>query len=191
MKITKSTKRVKILKYVKCGKTWRFANVVENNGKVARDHVLIAGNNEHHPEGTYYIEWYEVGNRRLRKAVREFADLIDAGRRKAIEVEAMRAGVIGAETKSKTDDGSRLKIGAAIDSYLDFIHHNRAPRSYLTYRYTLGTLLRNSYTKLRVCDADRDDILKFMTDCYRQQLSNRTVYDKLVVVANVLAFRCD
>jgi hypothetical protein len=32
----------------------------------------------------------------------------------------------------------------AIDKYLDFVKHNRAHRSYLTYRYTLDTLLRES-----------------------------------------------
>ena len=87
-------KRVKVLKYVKVGDGWRFANVIERNGKVVRDHVLISGRDEHHPEGTYYLEWYEVGNRRRRKAVRDFAQLIEQARRKAIEVEAMRAGVI-------------------------------------------------------------------------------------------------
>ncbi len=29
---------------------------------------------------------------------------------------------------------------------------------------------------------EREDILKFMTDCYKGGLGNRTVYDKLVVV---------
>ena len=46
------TKRVNILKYVKVGERWRFANVVEKSGKVVRDHVFIAGRDEHHPEGT-------------------------------------------------------------------------------------------------------------------------------------------
>lgn len=44
-----------------------------------------------HPDGTYYIEWYEIGNQRRRKAVHDFADLLDAARRKALEVEAVRA----------------------------------------------------------------------------------------------------
>ena len=61
----KYANRVKILKYVKAGEKWRFANVVEKNGKLVRDHVLISGLDEHHPEGTYLpIEWYEIGSRR-------------------------------------------------------------------------------------------------------------------------------
>ena len=52
------------------GAGWRFAAVVENRGKVVRDHVLLAGQDEDHAEGTYYIEWYENGKRH-RKAVAE------------------------------------------------------------------------------------------------------------------------
>ena len=90
--------RVKILKYVKSGEKWRFANVLEKSGKPVRDHVLISGIDEHHPEGTYYIEWYEIGNRRRRKAVQDFAAVVEEARRKAIEVEAVRAGFV--ETRS-------------------------------------------------------------------------------------------
>jgi len=52
--------RVNILKYVKTNEKWRFANVVEKNGKVVRDHVLISGRDEHHPEGTYYRATREI-----------------------------------------------------------------------------------------------------------------------------------
>jgi integrase/recombinase XerD len=78
-------KRVKVLKYVKIGDNWRFAKVVERNGKIVRDHVVISGRDEHHPEGTYYLEWYEIGNRRRRKAVLEFADLIEQARLKRLK----------------------------------------------------------------------------------------------------------
>ena len=90
----KYANRVKILKYVKAGEKWRFANVVEKSGKLVRDHVLISGFDEHHPEGTYYIEWYEIGNRRRRKAIPDFGAVVEEARRKAIEVEAMRAGLV-------------------------------------------------------------------------------------------------
>ena len=47
------THQVKILKYVKVGDAWRFANVVKSSGRKVRDHVLIAGRDEHHSEGSY------------------------------------------------------------------------------------------------------------------------------------------
>ncbi len=175
--------RVKILKYIKVGETWRFANIVERNGKIVRDHVTILGRDEHHTEGTYYLEWYEIDNRRRRKAVPNFADVAEQSRRKAIEVEAMRAGVIEHRTAPALGAApGHIRVVVAIDNYLDFVKHHRAERTYLTYRYTLDTLLRESCTTPYVEDVSREDIVKFMTDCYKRGLGGRTVYDKLVVV---------
>lgn len=175
--------RVKILKYVKVRNVWRFAKILERNGKIVRDHVLISGRDEHHPEGTYYLEWYEIDNRRRRKAVPNFADIVEQSRRKAIEVDAMRAGVIErSTTPAPSGLAGRIRVATAIDSYLEFIKHHRADRTYLTYRYTLDTLLRESCKTPFVEDVSRDDMLKFITDCYKRGLGGRTVYDKLVVV---------
>jgi len=85
--------QVKILKYVKVGNAWRFANVVESSGRMVRDHVLIAGRDEHHSEGSYYLEWYERGKRH-RKTVADFATAAEEARLKAIGVEALKAGVM-------------------------------------------------------------------------------------------------
>ena len=178
--------RVNILKYVKVAEKWRFANVVEKNGKLVRDHVLISGLDEHHPEGTYYIEWYEIGNRRRRKAVPNFAELVEHARRKAIEIEAMRAGVVETRPSPVSIPSARVSLGTAIDNYLEFIENHRSPRTYLTYRYTLNTLFRQSCTTQSVEDVSREDILKFITHCYALGLGHRTVYDKLVVVLQML-----
>jgi integrase/recombinase XerD len=175
------SKRVRVLKYVKVGNDWRFANIVERNSKIVRDYVLISGRDEHHPEGAYYIDWYELG-RRHRKSVRDFSELIEQARRKAIEVEALRAGVIRREATPATTKPDRIRIGTAIDNYLAYIENHRSRRTYLTYRYTLATLWRQSYCKIYVEEVERDDILKFMTDCYKRNLGSRTVYGKLVVV---------
>lgn len=174
--------RVNILKYVKIGKAWRFAKVLECNGKIVRDHVLISGRDERHPEGKYYLEWYDIDNRRRRKPVPNFADLVDQSRRKAIEVAAMRAGVIEAPKVSSPAAEVRTRVSTAIDSYLDFIRDHRASRTYLAYRYTLDTLFRESCSKPYVEDISREDILKFTTACYQKGFGGRTVYDKLVVV---------
>lgn len=174
--------RVNVLKYVKAGEKWRFASVVEKNGRLVRDHVLISGLDEHHPEGTYYIEWYEIGNRRRRKAVTDFARILEEARRKAIEVEAMRAGLVETQSSPVSIASDRVCVDTAIDKYLEFIKNHRSPRTYLTYRYTLDKLFRQSCTTKSVEDISREDILKFMTYCYTQGLGHRTVYDKLVVV---------
>jgi integrase/recombinase XerD len=170
--------RVNILKMVRVGQACKLTSVVERNGKIVRDHVLISGCDEHHPEGGYYLEWYQNGKRK-RQAVRDFADVIEAARHKSIEVNAQKAGIIEASQESEQQ---RVTISQAIDEYLDFIKAHRKERTYVTYRYTLDKLLRVWCRRSFVDQITRDDILQFMTDCYKHGLGKRTVYDKLVVV---------
>jgi len=169
--------RVNVIKQIKLGDRWPFAPVVEKNGKLVRDHVLVSGRDEHHPEWRYYLEWYEAGKRR-RQAVSNFREVIEAARRKSIEVNAIKAGIIEARQQPQLE---RITIGQAIDDYLDFTQAHRKKRTHISYRYTLDKLLRQSYRKPFVDQVTREDMLEFMTYCYKLGLGKRTVYDKLVV----------
>jgi hypothetical protein len=125
--------RVKILNYVKVGDAWRFANVIERSGRIVRDHVVIAGRDEQHTEGTYYLEWYELDNRQRHKAVPNFSELIEEARRKSIQVEAMRAGVMAPPANVAPGvSTARMPVTTAIDTYLDYVKHNRADRTLST-----------------------------------------------------------
>ena len=73
-------------------------------------------------------------------------------------------------------------MNSAIDDYLEYIRKHRSLRNYITYRPTLNTLFRNSYTKTYVDEVTHEDILKFTGDCFDQGLVARTVYDRLVTV---------
>ena len=172
--------RVNVIKMVKVNGKWPFAPVVERNGRIVRDHVWIAGRDEHHLEGRYYLEWYQAGKRR-RQPIANFDQVLDAARAKSLELNALRAGILLPELPSSPAPG-RLTIGDAIDNYLEYIKTQRSLRTYRTYRPTLDTLLRNSYAKTYVDEVTREDILKFMSDCFDLGLGARTVYDKLVVV---------
>jgi integrase len=178
--------RVNLIKKIKTSSGWRFASVVpEANGRL-KDRVRINGKLEVHPEGAYYIEWRVGGRRgrRYRSAV-DRDEAIDAARRKAVELRAVRDGLIAApEPEPKA--APKTEIGDAIDAYLRYVRMQRKPRTHLTYRYTLDTLLRASYKKKYVEDATRDDVLDFMTRCYELGLGARTVYDKVVTVLQLL-----
>ena len=170
--------RVNIVKKIRVNGAWKLASVLERNGKIVRDHVLISGHDEHHPEGAYYLEWYQEGRRR-RRAVGELSEVVEAARRKSIELNAQKVGIIEASPGSEEH---RVTINQAIDDYLDFIQTHRKQRTYVTYRYTLDKLLKQSCHRSFVDQVTREDILQFMTDCYKHGLGKRTVYDKLVVV---------
>jgi integrase len=171
--------RVNLLKKIKVGSAWRFATVVpEANGRL-KDRVRVNGQVESHPEGAYYIEWRECGRRCRISVARE--DAIAEARRKALELHAIREGLIAAP-EPKPEIAPKTSIGRAIDDYLRYVRMQRKKRTYLTYRYTLDVLLRASYRKKHIEDATRDDVLDFMTHCYELGLGARTVYDKVVTV---------
>lgn len=149
--------------------------------RICRDHVWVAGRDEHHPEGRYYLEWYEAGKRR-RKPVPKFENLLQAARSKSIELNALKAGLLLPSDAPGVREPARLTMNAAIDGYLDYILKHRSLRTYRTYRPILNVLFRNSYTKTYVDEVTREDILKFTSDCFDQGLVPRTVYDRLVTV---------
>jgi integrase/recombinase XerD len=184
--------RVNVLKKVLVHRIWKFVPVIERNGKIVRDHVLIAGRDEHHPEGSYYIEWYE-GSRRRKQGVGGFDQVVMAARRKSIERNAHKAGIATAEViagdpygfaHSKAD--RRLPKDATIDTYLAYIRANRSPGTYKAYRYTLDALFRSSFSKPFIDEATREDVLKFTAFCNERGYQSRTIYDKLVVVLQFL-----
>jgi integrase/recombinase XerD len=173
--------RVNIIKRIKLGAKWPFAPVVEHNGRIVRDHVLVSGREEHHPEGRYYLEWYEGGKRR-RKPVPKYEDLVPSARSKSIELNALKVGLLRSSDAPATNEPPRLTMDAAIDQYLEYIRKHRSLRTYRTYRPVLHVHFRNSYTKTYVDEVERGDILKFMSDMFDDGLVARTVYDRLVTV---------
>ena len=179
--------RVNVLKKVLLQQRWKFVPVLERNGKIVRDHVLVAGRDEHHPEGAYYIEWYEGAKHRRKESVGGFENVVDRARRKSIELAARKAGVLVTETipdhrRGSPSGNGRLTADHAIQEYLGYVETHRSPGTYKSYRYTLDTLLRASYTKPYVDLVEREDMLKFATFCYERGLGARTTYDKLVIV---------
>jgi integrase/recombinase XerD len=171
--------RVNLIKKIKVDNAWRFAPVVsEPNGRL-KDKVRVNGQVEIHVEGAYYIEWRERGRRCRVSVARE--DAVAEARRKAVELRAIRDGLIAAQ-EPEPEIAPKTEIGDAIDAYLRYVRMQRKHRTWLTYRYTLDTLLRAAYKKKFVEDATRDDVLDFMTFCYEKKLGARTVYDKVVTV---------
>jgi len=101
--------RVDILKYVKVADKWRFAPAQTQNNKLKQDWVLVDGSPERHAEGAYYIEWYENGVRR-RQSVQDSGAVLEQARRKAIELDASKAGIEMAES----EEGQSVRVHDAL-----------------------------------------------------------------------------
>ena len=173
--------RVNILKKVKVGKTWNlFPAVVESNGKL-RDRVRVRGKVEVHPEGFYYIEWWQDG--RKREQVKERLEVVDRARRKAIELQANRAGI---ETVQEIDNSRGVLTADAVASYLkDMEPPQREPKTYSAYKYCLELFAENCAKKF-IRDVKRDDLLTFIRKLYELGCGPRTAYNRAVIVSQLL-----
>jgi integrase/recombinase XerD len=189
--------RVNIVKTVKSENKWITVPVQEKNGKIVRDHVLIRGKDEHHPEGRYYLDWYEDGKKR-RQAVPDFDDLVPAARAKFAELQARSAGILielpsrqvrsGRTDPAAKNDPNRLSMTVAVEQYLDYCKTQRSLRTYRTYRPALLSYFLPSYTRTKefVDEVKRQDILDYIGFCFDRGLSARSVYDKTVTVLTLL-----
>ena len=173
--------RVNILKKVKVGKTWNlYPAVVESNGRL-RDKVRVRGKVEIHPEGFYYLEWWQDG--RKREQVKERAEVVDRARRKAIELQANRAGI---ETVQEIDSSRGVLVADAVASYLkDMEPPQREPKTYAAYKYCLE-LFAQTCAKKFIQDVKRDDLLSFIRKLYELGCGPRTAYNRAVIVSQLL-----
>src|SRR5260370_5238391 len=153
--------RVNILQNVKVGANRNlYPAVGEPNGKL-RDKVRVRGKVELHPEGYYYIEWWQDG--RKREQIKDRAEVVDRARRKAIELEANRAGI---ETVQENGNGTAHTLAEAVASYLkDIEPPQREPKTYVAYKHCLD-LVASNCAKRYVQDVKREDLLAVISKLY-------------------------
>lgn len=176
-------RQVNLTKRIKTPQGLRFCpSVISANGRVKPDWVIVAGNEERHPEGAYYLEWYE-GQRRVRLSVGKDAATAAARRHRQEQVLASKAaGIKLAEEGSA--NGPLLAATVAI--YLDEIKSTKKPKTYAAYSTALSYFLE-SCTKTRVSEIDRTDLLQFSAFLRdRKKLQPRTVYNKFESVMSFL-----
>jgi integrase/recombinase XerD len=173
--------RVNILKYVKVADKWRFAPAQTQNNKLKQDLVLVDGSPERHAEGTYYIEWYENGVRR-RQSVPDPSAVLEQARRKAIELDASKAGIEIAESEA----GPSVRVRDAVNAYLKEIEPpQREPKTYKAYKHCLE-LFAQTCRKTYLHDVTREDLLAFVRKLYELGCGPRTAYNRAVIVSQLL-----
>jgi integrase/recombinase XerD len=153
----------------------RFCAVVlSSNGRVKPDVVIVNGKEERHPEGAYYIEWYE-GTRRRRLSVGKNAQ--DANNRRQAKEAELNAINHGIAVTPQNGNGRR-SLTAAITDYLADVKLTHKPRSYAAYRTALE-YFQESCSRLHVEDVERRDLLKFSAFLRdNKEQAPRTVYNK-------------
>jgi len=161
------TPRVNILKKINVQGAWKLLPaVLEPNGRL-KDKVRIGGTIEIHPEGNYYIEWWE-GTKRKREAIPDRARVPDLANRKALALAAARAGLeVGSDALNHDEKATQsIPLDDAIQHYLDDIKPpQREPKTYTAYKYAL-TVFRTGCAKSCIEDIARADLLQFIRGQY-------------------------
>jgi integrase/recombinase XerD len=176
-------RHVNLTKRVRTPKGLRFCPVVVSaNGRVKPNYVIVADREERHPEGAYYLEWYD-GARRVRRSIGKDAATAAARRHQQEQVLASKAASIRIADEGN-QDGTLL--GEAVAIYLDEICKTKKHKTWAAYKISLSYFL-DSCSKARVTDIERSDLLEFsafLRDTHK--LQPRTVYNKFESVMSFL-----
>src|ERR1700733_2089866 len=118
-------KTVAILKRVMIDGGPKYCPTIEtSNGKIRADVVLVKGHEERHPEGSFYISWYD-GPKQIRVAVgKEVSGALVARDRKRTELEAKNHGVEIVENKN----GNSPSLAYAVEQFLDETKLTKKPK---------------------------------------------------------------
>ena len=177
--------RVKLLKQVKINDKWVLATALfDSKGRVRKDHVCVSGNDENHPEGSYFIEWWDQGQRHREAAGALAQDAAERARIKQAELAAVHNGIIPAAPAVEPNP-QRTNLSAALDGYIEYVRYHRSLRTFRTYRPILDSF-KAFCKKTYVDEVERQDLLDFATDCLKQGQKGKSIYNKLVVISQVM-----
>jgi integrase/recombinase XerD len=175
---------VKLFKQIKINGSWKLAPALyDSKGRVRRDHVRVQGRDELHAEGTYYLEYWTAGKRTREPAGADAFMAAEAAKRKQAERGAIRSGIVPAPAN---DNGAeRIALATALTKYEDYIRFHRSLRTFRTYRPILRAF-GDHCAKTHVADVTREDLLDFATECLKQGQKGKSIYNKLVVLSQVM-----
>lgn len=176
-------RHVNLTKRIRTQQGSRFCPVVVSaNGRVKPDYVMVGDRAERHPEGAYYLEWYD-GARRVRRSVGKDAATAAAQRHQREQIFASKAA--GIRLAEDASAGGTL-LGDAVALYLDEIKKTKKRKTWAAYKAALSYFL-DSCAKARVTDIERSDLLQFSAFLRdTQKLQPRTVYNKFESVMSFL-----
>jgi len=175
---------VRLLKKIKIDDTWKLTPALyDSKGRVRRDHIRVNGRDEVHPEGAYYLEWWSDGVRTREAAGADAFLAAEKARHKQAERSAVVNGIVPVPVIDAKDHRTPLK--SALEKYTEYVRYHRSLRTFRTYRPILNAF-GEFCTKTYVEDVGRDDLLAFATHCLKQGHNGKTVYNKLVVLAQLM-----
>jgi len=160
----------------------RFCPAVESaNGRVKANYVFVDGKEEHHPEGSYYIEWREDGKRRRLSVGKDHLKAHAAKLRKETELAARSRGVPLA-----TPENGRRSVAVAVADFLEETKLTKKPKTLAAYTKALSYFTESCH-KIFLEDIERRDLLKFAAFLRDEKnQSPRSAYNKFEILMTFL-----
>jgi integrase/recombinase XerD len=175
---------VNLTKRIKTPTGLRFCTVARSaNGRIKANFVSIDGREQQHPEGSYYIEWYD-GNKRLRRSVGKNALAAEAKRHQHEQMLTAKADGLKAGLKF-AEESDRPSLVGAVTTYLAEIQLTKKPKTLAAYTTALDYFLESCKAQ-HVADVDRRHMLEFAAFLRdEKEQAPRSVYNKF---ENVMTF---
>ncbi len=178
-------RKVGLTKRVQTAKGLRYCPVVlAMNGRVRADLVIVNGQEERHPEGAYYLEWWN-GSKRVRLSVgNDEADASARRLQKEAELNAVNHGV--ALSPQNGDGDGHRSLSLTVQEFLDETKLTKKPKTLAGYSTALK-YFQESCPKVYLADIDRKDLLKFSAFLRdEKEQSPRSVWNKFATVMSFL-----
>ncbi len=138
---------------------------------------------EKHPEGAYYIEWYESGKRR-RKSVGRDADVAFAEQQRQVH---LLAAVAHGVDVVRPQEPKQVLLSIACSEFLEAIRQQRRPKTYKQYEVALRYFQECCGPNARVGEISRKDLLRFSAFLQNEKgLAARTSWTKFAVAVQLL-----
>lgn len=171
--------RVNLTKRVKTNSGFKFCPVVmTSTGRVEPDIVFVGGTPEFHPEGTYYLDWYEKeGKKRVRK-------------RKVVGRSATIANNMRMWKQLELQDGAYKAdkpMDEAVVAYIQEAELLGRRAIYVSFTKTALNNFKEFTSKQSLHEITRDDLLRFASYLRDDKhLSPKACWNQLAAVAGFL-----
>jgi hypothetical protein len=114
---------------MKVNSAWVLAPALfDSKGRIRRDHVGIEDRDEAHPEGSYFLEFWDQGKRKREAVGPDAFVAADRAKHRQAELSAIRSGLIEGPVILETPE--RTKLVDALEKYIHYIQYHRSLRTF-------------------------------------------------------------
>src|ERR1700687_1335254 len=165
---------VNLLKQFKTGNGWVLKSIPRKpNGQ--RDWSAL-------PDGSYFIEWREEGNRTRVPAARTVSQALEAQHIKLAELAATEVGILQRYKPSHTPEPEPMRLSASIRRYLDQIDTLKKPNTYRKYDAVL-TRFDKQFPGRELQQISIEELNEFVIKLRKSGLAANTVLHNVIIIA--------